>query len=120
MKKLLFIFLFMPQLLCGQYMLSNGKTYAVGDTISIGRGSAVNGSFMYIQLNGLAMVSTIDKGGTTDDLNMDRRYSDLKAVIKKIVDKKIAGQVKKCFTIKMDAMNYLVYIESAIEAGEIK
>lgn len=120
MKRLLFLFLFIPQIISGQYTASNGKTYNVGDTISIGRGSAQNGSFMYIQLNGLAMVSTIDKGGTTDDLNMDRRYADLKTVIRKVVDKKIAGQTKKCFTIKMDDLNYLVYIESAIEAGEIK
>lgn len=120
MKRLLFLCLFIPQIILGQYTASNGKTYSVGDTISIGRGSAVNGSFMYIQLNGLAMVSTIDRGGTTDDLNLDRRYSDLKTVIRKIVDKKVVGQVKKCFTIKMDALNYLVYIESAIKAGEIK
>lgn len=120
MKKLLFIFLFIPQLLFSQYTASNGKAYNVGDTISIGRGAAQNGSFMYIQLSGLAMVSTIDQGGTSDDLNMDRKYADLKAVIRKIVDKKIAGQAKKCFAIKMDALNYVVYIESALEAGEIK
>jgi hypothetical protein len=120
MKKLLFLFLLLPQLAFSQYTASNGKTYNVGDTITIGRGSAVNGDFLYIQQNGIAVASTIESGGTKDDLNMARQYAGLKAVIKRIVIKKLAGQEKACFAIRMSPFAYIVYVESALESGEIK
>jgi hypothetical protein len=100
-----------------QYKASNGHVYNVGDTITIGKGSAVNGDFLYIQMNGIVMLGADPSSG---DLNMDKAYSGLKAVIKKIVMKKLAGQVKPCFTITMKPLSYIVYIEQAIESDEIK
>ena len=119
MKKLLLIFLFIPQLLFGQYKASNGITYNVGDTITIGKGTAVNDSFLYIQLSGLAMVSAVENGDR-DDLNLDRNYSGIKTPIRRIQEKKLAGQTKTCFHIRLSALNYIVYVEQAIEAGEMK
>jgi hypothetical protein len=120
MKKLLFLFLLIPQLAFSQYTASNGKTYNVGDTITIGKGTAVNGGFLYIQQYGFAAFTVIDGGGTLDDLNMSRQYAGLKAVIKKTVIIKPAGQEKTCFIIRMKPFNYIIYVESAIESGEIK
>ena len=117
MKKLLFIFLLLPQLLYCQYKATNGITYNVGDTITIGKGTAIDDSFLYIQVTGLAMVSAVENG---DDLNLDRNYSGIRTPIRKIQEKKIAGQPKTCFLIRLNPFNYLVYVGSALEAGEIK
>lgn len=117
MKKLLFLlFLFLSIPVFSQYKASNEVTYNVGDTITIGKGSAVNGDFLYIQMNGVVMLAA----DGPSDLNMNKVYSGLKAVIKKIVMKKLAGQVKPCFTITLKPLNYIVYVEQAIESGEIK
>jgi hypothetical protein len=118
MKKLsVFIPLLMLSLLAfSQYTASNGITYNIGDTIIIGKGTATNGDFLYIQKNGVAKLDADNK----DDLNMSRKYSDLTAVIKKIVNKKIAKQTKVCFTITLKPLSYIVYVESALESGELK
>lgn len=116
MKKLLFLFLLISQLAFCQYKASNGVTYNVGDTINIGRGSGINGNFLYIQKNGFVMISAENR----DDFNMDRTYSGLRAVIKTIKVKKIAGQERTCFTMKLGPLNYIIYVEQALDAGEIK
>ena len=51
---------------------------------------------------------------------MSRKYSYLKAVIKKIVNKKIARQTKVCFTFTLGPLRYIVYAESALESEELK
>ena len=118
MKKLsVFIPLLMLSLLAfSQYTASNGITYNIGDTITIGKGTAPNGDFLYIQMNGVAKLDADNK----DDLNMSRKYSELKAVIRKIVNKKIARQTKVCFTFTLRPLSYIVYVESALESGELK
>ncbi len=112
-----FIPLLMHSLLAlSQYTASNGITYNVGDTITIGKGTAPNGDFLFIQKNGVAKLDAENK----DDLNMSRKYSDLKAVIKKIVNNKIARQNKVCFIFTLWPLRYIVYVESALESGELK
>ena len=117
MKQLLFIItLLLPRIAFSQYKASNGITYNVGDTITIGKGSGFNGSFLYIQMNGAVVLSAENP----DDLNMNRTYSGLRAVIKEIKVKKIAKQERTCFTTKVGPLNYIIYVEQAIEAGELK
>jgi hypothetical protein len=115
MKKLILLFLFISQASFGQYKASNGVTYSVGDTLTIGRGTANNGSFLYIQMSGV-----VSAGAERDELNMDRQYSGLKAVVRKVIQKKIAGQLKAFLSIKMGPLIYNVDIEQALDTGEIK
>lgn len=116
MKKLIFLFILISQVSFGQYKAINGITYSIGDTLTIGRGTANNGNFLYIQMSGVVSVGVENR----DELNMDRQYSGLKAVIRKVVSKKIAGQTKTYLNIKMGPLVYNVDIEQALEVGEIK
>jgi hypothetical protein len=116
MKKLLFLFFLLPQLVFSQYTASNGKTYNVGDTITIGKGSGIDNKFVNILI-------VHEPGPFTTNINwgMDSIYSGLKTIIKKIKFQKIARQTVTYFYIKMDKVDYLIFpIESAIESGEIK
>ena len=47
-------------------------------------------------------------------------YGRLKAVIKKVGAKKIAGQEKLFVTFKLGPLNYIAYIELALQTGVIK
>ena len=118
MKRLLMIMtlVMFSMLAFGQYTASNGVTYNVGDTLTIGKGSAQDGSFMFIQLNGAAMLTA----GGSNELNMGKHYTGLKAVVKKVVMKKLAGQTKPCLTVTLKPFSYIIYIEEAIESGELK
>lgn len=106
----------LSQLAFSQYKASNGITYNISDTITIGKGTGFNGSFLYIQKNGTAAIDA----DNPDELNMNHKYSGLKAVIKNIKVKKIAKQKRICFTTKIGPLNYRIYVELALESGELK
>jgi len=102
------------QKLLNEYKASNGITYQPGDTVRLGRGSAQNGSFLYVQIGGFAQ-STSD-----DDNNIGRHYSGTNVIIKKIKAYKVRGSEKVFFTVGAgNIVNYNLYIEDAIATCEI-
>ncbi|MCO5948066.1 SHOCT domain-containing protein [Mucilaginibacter flavidus] len=127
MKALLFIILLSPIVCYGQilgfgkklneYKASNGKTYHIGDTIKLGRGSAPNGDFRYIQMGGWALLSN-DKG--SDSRNTLKSASGRGAFIKKIHSSKAHGFQQVIFAVSLGyGTNFDLFIEDAIATCEI-
>lgn len=129
-KLLLFAVLFMTIALNAQkiektetYTASNGITYKVGDTITLGKGSGHNGHFAYVQMGGFynAMAAM---GGNYRDMSsgLDRNYAGTNVVVKKIKtyrDKR--GTNKTTFVVGGgNITNYDLRIEDAIDTCEIK
>ncbi|WP_316745135.1 SHOCT domain-containing protein [Pedobacter antarcticus] len=101
-----------------EYRASNGVTYNVGDTIQLGRGSATNGDFLYLQMGGWAGAIA---GGGSDSRNIGKRYANTNVIIKKIKSAKVRGSEKHVFTVAGgNITNYELLIDEAIESGEIK
>jgi hypothetical protein len=97
------------------YKASNGVTYQKGDTIKLGRGSAPNQSFQYIQIGGLAMDIN-----NPDNNNLPRSYSGGNVILKKIAAGKIKGATKIWFIVGAgNIANYYLSIEDAIATCEI-
>ena len=126
MKRLLgLFFLMLPLGLFGQqnlttYTASNGVTYNIGDTIKLGRGSATNGDFLYLQIGGWAAVAGYDQRKGTDQNNIGRGYSGLAVTLKKIKQYKMKGQEKVYFIVGGgNITNYNLMIEDAIAACEV-
>lgn len=98
-----------------EYKASNGVTYKEGDTVKLGRGTAPNGDFRYIQVMGLGM-NTYDK----DKNNLPRNYSDGNAVIKRVTNWRKKGADKFYVVVGVGLMNnYWIAIEDAIATCEI-
>lgn len=115
MKKLLF-FLLLSSVTFGQkiteYKATNQIVYKVGDTISLGRGSGNQGSFVYLQIGGIMAGS-----GTI----IGQQYSGLNVIVAKIKKYKFKGAEKVIFSVKAgNITNYNLYIEDAIAVCEIK
>ena len=104
-----------------EYLASNGKTYHIGDTVILNRGSSPMGNFMYVQFGGWGKVFTHDasKGVEQDDLG--RAYAGVGAVIKKIRNEKYRGVDRIVFTVGLGTItNCDMFIEDAIATCEIK
>jgi hypothetical protein len=125
MKKLLFVaLLFLPSLLFAQkaenYLASNGKTYNIGDTIKLGRGSGQNESFLYLQLGGWAAVATYSTGQGADQHNIGRQYAGMNVVVKKIKSLKSKAGTKIYLVVSGgNISNYNLLIEDAIATCEV-
>ena len=94
-----------------EYKASNGITYREGDKIKIGKGSAPDGTFLWVQVYGLATTVNGDKNAN----NMTRANGSAEYEIKKFK----SWKGKKYLTLKAGGINYLVDIEAGIEACEI-
>lgn len=123
MKKLLFILFLLPLAAFAQdgYKASNGKTYHVGDTIKLGRGSAPNGYFRYLNEGGWGMMMTYNSNRSESQFNAARSFSGMNVNIKKIKTiKGHAGSVRTYFVVGAGTItNYWLFIEDAIATCEV-
>lgn len=104
-----------------EYKAINGITYQIGDTVKLGRGSGVNGAFLFLQMSGWgAMMSYNTKGGQ-DQFNIGRGYANTQVIIKNIKEQKIKGIKKTYFIVGGgNITNYALVIDDAIVACEVK
>lgn len=103
-----------------EYTASNGVTYHLKDTVHLGRGSAPNGTFLYLQMGGWGAVLNYDANAGPNQLNIGRGYANTAVIIKKINETKIKGVTKGYFTVGGgNITNYLLYIEDAIQTCEV-
>lgn len=91
------------------YTSSNGRTYKLGDTIQLGKGSGQNGMFLFFRQRmtpdtGAPQVHTI-------------KYTNSKMVLKKIKTREYGGNLKTILVVNPNG--YELYIENAIEAKEV-
>lgn len=126
MKKLILIALLVAPVLSFaqktpiEYKASNGVTYKIGDTIKLGRGSAPNGDFLYLQMGGWAAVASYNSSKGSDQFNIGRNYSGSNVVIRKIKSGKSKGAIKYFFTVAGgNITNYNLMIEDAIASCEV-
>jgi len=103
-----------------EYQASNGVTYHLKDTVHLGRGSAPNGTFLYLQLGGWAAIAGYDSNAGPNQNNIGRGYANTAVIVKKINETKIKGVKKTYFTVGGgNITNYLLYIEDAIQTCEV-
>lgn len=110
-----------------EYLASNNITYKIGDTITLGQGTALNGKFNYLQMGGFGNTMSIiasSMGSFNDGYAMgaDRNMSGQKVIIKKIKqEKNNRGSEKVYFVVGMgNFTNGNLFIEDAIQTCEIK
>lgn len=99
-----------------EYKASNGITYKVGDLIQLGRGSGVNGQYVYVTLQ------KIDLSLNPYADQLQRGYAGLVVTIKEIKHSKFKKFEHVIFYIDMgdNIDNYVINIENAIATCEIK
>lgn len=96
-----------------EYTAFNGTTYKPGDIIKLGKGSAPNGDFVYLQIGGWA-------AGTGASTIIGSSYAGLAVEVKKIKEYNFKGQEKVAFTVDGgNITNYLLMIEDAIATCEV-
>ena len=141
MKKVLLVAIILLSGLMGfsekldKYTASTGDTYTVGDTIKLGRGSGINGSFVYLQMGGLfntlsAMSGTMstangryreaNRTNTNISAGLGKNFSGLNVILKKIKQQKFKGGNKIVFVVGGgNITNYDLMIEEALATGEV-
>lgn len=103
-----------------EYTASNGITYKVGDKVKLGRGSAPNGDFLYLQMGGWGAVMSANTNQGSDQFNIGKGYSGLSVDIKKMKAHKFKGEEKVIFTVGGgNITNYNLSIEDAIATCEV-
>lgn len=96
-----------------EYTASNGITYKEGDTITMGRGSGSQGSFVYYQMGGWA-------AGMGDN-SLPAIHSSTNVTVRKIRKAKMKGIEKVWFAVRGgNITDYNLFIEDAIATCEIK
>jgi|LSQX01.3.fsa_nt_gb hypothetical protein len=124
-KNVLLFILLIPLNLFGQrnlteYTASNGITYTISDTVKLGRGSAPNGDFLFLQMGGWLEILGYDATEDADQFNIGRQYNGIGVVIKKIQRQRIKGQDKIYFVVGAgNITNFKLMIEDAIASCEI-
>ena len=117
MKKMLFLILLMGSINCfaqstDQYNATNGITYKVGDTVKLGKGAGINGSFLFFQYGGW-------KGNDFESLG-GRDFTNTGVVIKRMRMHQLKGNDIMVFTVGGGrVLNYTIRIDEAIEACEV-
>ncbi|MBC5840740.1 SHOCT domain-containing protein [Flavobacterium sp. F-380] len=117
MKKITLLLLFVSSFVNAQqrvseYKASNGVTYKEGDTIQLGRGSGLQGTFVYLKIAGWMAGSTTQIGSAYGGLNVE---------IKKIKKATFKGGDKVFFVVGGgNITNYSLEIEEAIATCEVK
>lgn len=98
-----------------EYKASNGRIYHVGDTITLSKGSGMNGVFTSFQVAGLAR-STVPEQNY-----MPASMVGIKLIIKKIKNWPVAGQDRFYFVTQGHSAisNGWLFIEQAIGSCEI-
>ena len=91
------------------YTASNGRTYKLGDTVRTGKGSGVNGEFVYLAYTGL-------NDTPLNDTRIKRKFTNGAVIINKIRQKEQYGVIKTTFVV---SKNLKLEIEPAIEAKEV-
>jgi hypothetical protein len=125
MKRILLLFLLIGSTQCfaqkiTEYKATNDITYKVGDTVKLGRGSAPNGEFLYLQMGGWAAAMSYDSNKGSDQMNIGRGYANTGVTIKKMKTHKIKGFQKMMFTVGGgNITNYVLSIDDAIQACEV-
>jgi hypothetical protein len=103
-----------------EYKASNGVTYHIGDTIKLGRGSANNGDFLWLQMGGWSAALSYDANKGSDQLNLGKHHSGLNVIVKKMKTMKLKGAERTYFIVGGgNITNYNLYIEDAIETCEV-
>jgi len=104
------------------YTASNGITYQKGDTITLGIGSAPNGTFNYLQMGGLGNSLAIMAGDMSSiNSNAGRHYSGTIVVLKRIFTGTGKAAKKVAFVVGGgNITNYYLMIEEAIATCEIR
>lgn len=101
------------------YQASNGIVYHIKDPVHLGRGSAPDGTFLYLQIGGWA-VAFNDSSADPNVNNVGRSYANTAVIVKKIAQVMIKGVVKTYFTVGGgNITNYLLSIEDAIQVCEV-
>jgi hypothetical protein len=120
MKKLLFLILIIPAVSLGQnlteYKALNNKTYHVGDTVKLGKGSSSNGDFLYLELSPGINSPFLTHG---HNASMDKTYANANVVIKKIKQGKVRGVQKTWFVLAAGLGSLNLYVDDAVSACEI-
>jgi hypothetical protein len=125
MKTLIFVICLLVSANCfaqkiTEYKAINGINYRLGDTVRLGRGSAPNGTFLYLQVGGWGAVMSYDSNKGANQLNIGRAYANTAVIIKKIKYYKISGIQKMTFTVGGgNITNYVLTIDDAIQACEV-
>ncbi|MDB5061275.1 MAG: hypothetical protein JWP67_1118 [Mucilaginibacter sp.] len=101
------------------YKAVNGLTYNIGDTVKLGRGSAPNGSFNYLQMSGFGALLA-HKQQRSDQLNIDKTFANTATVIRKMRSLQINGIQKVTFVVDGNGpVNFNLAIDDAIQACEV-
>jgi hypothetical protein len=117
MKKIILLLLMVNSLANAQdrileYKASNNVTYKVGDNVQLGRGSGIQGTFVYLKISGWAAGSATQIGSAYGGSNVN---------IKKIKKATFKGAEKIYFTVGGgNITNYSLEIEEAIASCEVK
>lgn len=125
MKKLIsLVFVFLSFVSYSQkldsYKASNGIVYHVNDTIKLGRGSAPNGDFLYLQMGGWGAAMSYNSNRGSNQFNIGRSYSGLNVIVRKIRSFKFKGAESVVFVVAGgNITNYNLMIEDAIKTCEI-
>jgi len=102
------------------YKASNGKTYKVGDTIKLTKGTGPNGDFQYVTFSDFT--PGLNPGNTnTLPKGIGAKFAGATGVIKKIKSVKAGNANRVIFAIqvKKEFLNYSLYIEDAIANCEM-
>lgn len=103
-----------------EYAAPNGKTYKVGDTIKLGRGSDPQGHFRFLELGGWGTIMTNDSRKDASQNNIGRAYNGMNVAVKKIKQTKSRGAVKTIFVVGGGALsNFNLVIDDAIANCEV-
>ena len=110
----------MMLLICGaifsqSYTASNGVTYNVGDTLTIGVGSNPDGSFKFVEMSGAKALLMYDQN-SSGSLSGGKNLTGLRFAIKKIKAIKYMGNT---ITVLYLERNFAVQIENALKVGEV-
>lgn len=102
-----------------EYKALNGVNYKIGDTVKLGRGSAPNGSFNYMQMGGFgAMLAHRQQRG--DQLNIDKDYANTAVIIKSMKSAQINGVQKVTFVVNANGpLNFNLSIDGAVQTCEV-
>lgn len=107
-----------------EYKASNGITYHLNDTVRLGKGSKADGSFLYVEDQGLALPApgpgpggAARRGGR----GLPKDFANAGVIVKTIRTVQVNGIDKYLFMVNPGGLfRYSMYIDDAIAACEVK